>query len=71
MKIKASREMDFKEESYHTSDKFQQIRIIKFGLGFWSRLPGVGTGFYLKFTKLQYVFLLLSLQGHYRVTDED
>ena len=26
---------------------------------------------YLKFTKLQYVFLLLSLQGHYRVTDED
>ena len=25
---------------------------------------------YLKFTKLQYVFLLLSLQGHYRVTDE-
>ena len=26
---------------------------------------------YLKFTKLQYVFLLLSLQGHYMVTDED
>ena len=26
---------------------------------------------YSKFTKLQYVFLLLSLQGHYRVTDED
>ena len=26
---------------------------------------------YLKFTKLQYGFLLLSLQGHYRVTDED
>ena len=26
---------------------------------------------YLKFTKLQYVFLLLSLQGHNRVTDED
>ena len=26
---------------------------------------------YLKFTKLQYVFLLLSLQGHYKVTDED
>ena len=26
---------------------------------------------YLKFTKLQYVFLLLLLQGHYRVTDED
>ena len=26
---------------------------------------------YLKFTKFQYVFLLLSLQGHYRVTDED
>ena len=26
---------------------------------------------YLKFTKLQYVFLLLSLQGHYRVTDKD
>ena len=26
---------------------------------------------YLKFTKLHYVFLLLSLQGHYRVTDED
>ena len=26
---------------------------------------------YLKFTKLQYVFLLFSLQGHYRVTDED
>ena len=24
---------------------------------------------YLKFTKLQYVFLLLSLKGHYRVTD--
>ena len=26
---------------------------------------------YLKFTKLQYVFLLLSLQGHYKVTDEN
>ena len=26
---------------------------------------------YLKFTKLQYVFLLLSLQGHYMVIDED
>ena len=26
---------------------------------------------YLKFTKLQYVFLLLSLQDHNRVTDED
>ena len=26
---------------------------------------------YLKFTELQYFFLLLSLQGHYRVTDED
>ena len=26
---------------------------------------------YSKFTKLQYVFPLLSLQGHYSVTDED
>ena len=26
---------------------------------------------YLKFTKLQYVFLLLSLQAHYRVTGKD
>ena len=26
---------------------------------------------YLKFTKLQYVFLLFLLQGHYRLTDED
>ena len=26
---------------------------------------------YLKFTKLKYAFLLLSLQGHYRVADED
>ena len=26
---------------------------------------------YLKFTKLQYVFLLLSLKGHNRIIDED
>ena len=36
---------------------------------FWIYISVFVSTAYLKFTKLQYVFLLLSLQGHYRVTD--
>ena len=37
----------------------------------WINISAFVSTAYLKFTKLQYVFLLLSLQGNYRVTDED
>ena len=49
----------------------KKIRFIKQLVSFKPERSEVPRVAMLNFTKLQYVFLLLSLQGHYRVTDED
>ena len=68
--------------SFEICERILRIRKLTIGLDSYSRqfiyldliciyLSVFVSIAYLKFTKLQYVFLLFSLQGHYRVTDED
>ena len=60
--MKNNTDMHFEEESIiYISSKFQRdtymfdsnILLTKFGPGFWSRVPGVGPGFY-SFPKIIY-----------------
>ena len=67
--------------SFENSERILRNQKLAIGLDSYSRQFFIWISFgyisvfvstvYLKFTKLQYVFLLLSLPCHYRVTDED